>query len=128
ADVLHPVHVHPRVALRMESDAPVANGLDGGLCELLHPYEPLKRDQRLDPLAGALGERNRVAVLLLAGDQALLAELGDHGLARLAHGHSGEALGSLARDPSILADHADLVEAVAAPDLEVVGIVTGSDL
>ena len=61
-------------------------------------------------------------------DQALLAQLADHGLLGLADRHPHEPLGGLIGDPPVLADHADLRQAVAAADLEVVGIVAGGDL
>src|SRR5215217_1613024 len=42
--------------------------------------------------------------------------------------HAPEALGGGVCDPAVLADHADLVEPVLAPDLEVGGVVPGRDL
>src|SRR3712207_8473312 len=55
----------------------------------LFPYttlfrsEPLQRDDRLDPLPGAVGVGDVVRVGLRADDPALLAQGGHHGLARL---------------------------------------------
>ncbi len=128
ADVLHPVHVDARVVLGPEANLAGPHHVDGGLGQLLHPHEPLERDQRLDPLARALRERHLVRVGLGAGDQALLAQLGHDRLAGLLDGHPAEALRRLVGDARILTDHADLRQSVAAADLEVVGVVPGGDL
>ena len=63
-----------------------------------------------------------------ARDQALLPELGDDRPLRLGDREPGEPLGRLGRDPTVLADHLRLGETVAAPDLEVVGVMRRRDL
>ena len=127
-DALHPVEVDALPALRVDPHAVVADDLDRGLGELVHRAEPLQRDQRLDPLARAVRERDRVRVLLLAGDPALLAQLGDDRLLRLGRAHPHERSRSRLDDPPVGADHRDLLEPVRAADLEVVGIVARGDL
>ena len=42
--------------------------------------------------------------------------------------HAHEPLRGLIGDPPVLADHAELLEPVPAPDVEVVGVMTGGDL
>ena len=104
------------------------DGLDRRLRQLVHAAEPLQRDQRLDPLAGAVRERDRVRVGLLGAERALLAQRRDHRLLRLGDGHPGEPLPRLLGHAPVLADHDDLLEAVGAADLEVVRVVAGGDL
>ena len=65
---------------------------------------------------------------LLGAQPALLAQRGDDRLLRLGRGQAGEALSRLLGHPAVGADHADLLEAVPAADLEVVGVVAGGDL
>ena len=128
ADVLHPLEVAPPLALGADADAAVADDLERGLGELVHAAEPLQRDQRLDPLAGAVGERDVVRVGLGARDPALLAQRLDHRLARLERGEALEALAGRRGHAAVLADRGDLLEPVGAADLEVVGVVPGRDL
>ena len=66
---------------------------------------------------------HRVVVGLGVVDEPLLGELGDDGLLGLGDGHTAEALGGLVGDAAVLADHRRLGQAVAAADLEVVGVV-----
>ena len=62
------------------------------------------------------------------GEQPLLAQLGDDRSLSLRGREPAEALGHIADDPPVLADHTQLGQAMSEPDLEVVGIVTGRDL
>ena len=112
----------------MEAEPTVAHDLDRGPRQVGHVAEPLQRDQRLDAAARAVRVRHVVDVGVGAGDQPLLAQLGHHGGARLVDLHAAEALGRGVRDAAVLADHADLLEAVPAADLEVGRIVAGRDL
>ena len=112
----------------MESDASLADHLDGRLCKLVHAHEPLQRHERLDPLARSLRERHRVHVRLGASDQALRLELRHHRALGIGGTHPDEPLRGGLDQPPVLADHRDLLEPVAATDLEVVGIVAGGDL
>ncbi len=73
-------------------------------------------------------ERHVVRVGLRAGDQAVRLEGRDHALARLQRGHPAEPLRRGVRDPPVLADDHDLLEAVLAPDVEVGRVVPGRDL
>ena len=50
-DVVHPLEVAPPLALGVDPHAAGLDDLDRRLDELVHPHEPLQRDQRLDPLA-----------------------------------------------------------------------------
>jgi hypothetical protein len=127
-DVLHPVHVDARLALRDEAHTALADDLCRRLRELVHAHEPLQRDQRLDPLTGALRERDLVKVILLVSDQALLAQRRHDRAARLHRREAPEGLGRRVGDPPVLADHADLLQPVPTPDLEVVGVVARGDL
>ena len=113
----------------MEAHPPARDDVDRRPRELVHPHEPLQRDQRLDPLAGAVRERDRVRVVLGAREQPLLAQLGDDRRLGLGGGQAGEALA--APSPVIRPSSPitlELLEAVAAADLEVVGVVAGRDL
>ena len=127
-DVLHPLQIAPLLPLGKDPDAIRADGLDRGSGQQLHVHEPLQRDQRLDALARAVRERDVVHVGLGARYQSLLAQLGHDGLAAGEHGHARKALAGGVGHATVLADHRDLLETVVAPDLEVVGIVAGSDL
>jgi len=112
----------------VDRDAPVAHDVDRRRGELVHPHEPLQRDERLDALARAVAERDRVRVQLGVADQALVAQRGDHALLRLVDAQA-RVLGAGGRGhAAVLADDADLLEAVAAPDLEVVRVVARRDL
>ena len=126
-DVLHPVEVDALPLLGRDPHLVALDDLDRRLGQLVHPAEPLQGDQRLDPLAGAVRERDRVRVLLLGAEQALLPERGDHRLLGLGGGHS-RVLARVLVHPAVLADHRDLLEPVLAPDLEVVDVVAGRDL
>ena len=127
-DPPHPVEVDPLVALGDDPDLVAVDDLDRGRRQLLHPAEPLQGDQRLDPLAGALGERHGVLVGALAPDQPLLAQRGHDGGRGVAGGQALVRLPGRRVHAPVLADHGDLLELVAAADLEVVGVVAGRDL
>ena len=60
-DVLHPLEVDARPAVRVKADAPVAHRRDRRLREAIHAHEPLQRDQRLDARARAVRSRARRA-------------------------------------------------------------------
>ena len=64
ADVLHPVEVAGAAWLGLDAHAPVVHRLDRRAGQLVHAHEPLQRDQRLDPLARAVRERDLVRVVL----------------------------------------------------------------
>ena len=112
----------------MEADVPRAHDLHRRLRQLGHVAEPLERDQGLDAPAGTVRVRDVVGVRLLGRDHVLRAERGHHRVARLVDVQAGEALPRRLGHPPVLADHRDLLEPVAAPDLEVVGVVAGGDL
>ena len=69
-----------------------------------------------------------MGVGLFGAEHALLAQGHDHRLLRLGGGQPGEALPRLLGEPPVGADRDDLLEAVLAADLEVVGVVAGGDL
>ncbi len=69
-----------------------------------------------------------MGVGLLVAQRPLLAQRGDHGLLRLGDGPAGEPLPRLRGEAAVGADRDDLLEAVLAADLEVVGVVAGGDL
>ena len=71
---------------------------------------------------------DRVDVRLALRDRAELVERCYHRLARLGDRQAREALAGRLVHAPVLADHRDLLEPVLAPDLEVVRVVTGSDL
>ena len=96
--------------------------------QLVHVAEPLERDQRLHAPARAVRVRHVVHVGLGPGDEALLAQLGHHGVERLGRLHPAEALRRGVRDAAVLADHRDLLEAVPAADVEVALVVARGDL
>jgi hypothetical protein len=73
-------------------------------------------------------DRDLVAVGLPGLDPPLRLERLHHGDPRGQRLHAGVGLARLLAHAPALADHGDLVEAVVAPDLEVVGIVAGGDL
>ena len=128
ADVVHPVEIDLRVVLGVEAHRPARHRLDRRLGQLVHRHEPLQGDERLDALSGSLGERHRVLVGLGASDQAPGLQPGDHLALGLGDGQPPKRLRGLVGDPPVLADHRGLGEAVAAADLEVVGVVGGRDL
>ena len=67
--VLHPAEVGVLLVLGMEAHAARSHGLVGGLRQLVHAHEPLQRDQRLDPVAGAVAVADLVLVRLLLAEQ-----------------------------------------------------------
>src|SRR5829696_5633320 len=79
-------------------------------------------------IAGAMREGDRVRVGLLGAQQALLPQRRDHRLLGLGDGQAGEALTRLLAHAPVGPDNTDLIEAVLAADLEVVGVVSGRDL
>src|SRR4029450_12402657 len=60
ADVLHPVEVHLRVAVGLEPHTAVSHDVEGRCSQVLHVAPPLQGDQRLDPVAGAVAEADRM--------------------------------------------------------------------
>ena len=107
---------------------PVAHGGDGRRGELLHAAEPLQRDERLDAGAERSQWPTECTVRLLLAQQAALAQVLDHLLLGLGHRQTRVALARLVGHVPVEADHGDLGEAVAAPDLEVVRVVARGDL
>jgi hypothetical protein len=108
----------------MEADLAVADRVDRRRGELVHAHEPLQRDERLDPLARAVGEGHVVGVGLARAQQALGLERRDDRLAcASATRRPGEWLAGGFGHATVLADHRDDLEVVAAADLEVVGVV-----
>ncbi len=82
-DVVHPVEVDALVLLGCDPDLVALDDLDRRRRELVHAAEPLQRDQRLDPLPGAMRERHRVLVRLLVAQPSFLTQRRDHSLAGL---------------------------------------------
>ncbi len=127
ADLLEPVEVDAGPLVGLDVDLV---GFDDGhrrAGELVHAAEPLQRDQRLDPLAGAVREGHRVRVGLLFAERALGAEVLDDRLLRLGDGLALVVAG-LVVHAAVGADHDDLREAELAAELEVFGVVAGGDL
>ena len=110
--------------------SPVADDVDRGRGELVHPHEPLQRDQRLDPLAGALREGHRVGVGLARAQRAVALQRRDdrHAAPRATRqpGEGARRRGSVIRPSSPITESSR--QAVAAADLEVVGVVARRDL
>src|SRR5438093_187864 len=77
ADRLHPVEVDLRVALGTEPDASLAYRFDRRPRELGHVAPPLQRDERLDPVAGAVTVRDGVPVRLGGLEQPVALETRD---------------------------------------------------
>ena len=127
-DVLHPVEVDLRRLLGEKAHAPILDDVDRRLGELVHPHEPLQRHERLDPLAGAMRERHRVAVLLGARDQPPIAQLLHHRTPRIGDRQTREVLSRVGGHAAVLADRGELRQPMSAPDLEVIRVVTGGDL
>ena len=127
-DVAHPVEIDALVVVGDDADPVVLHHLDGGRRELIHAAEPLERDQRLDPLARAMGVGNRVDVGLLGPQPPLVPQGCDDRLAGLLDHQPGEPLPRRLAHAAVLPDHDDLVEGVGPADLEVVRVVTRRDL
>jgi hypothetical protein len=107
---------------------PSRHGRHGRLGELVHAHEPLQRDERLDPLARAVRERDGVRVGLLPAEKAELPQVSDDALARLERRQPDVRRRRGVGDAPVLADDRDLLEVVGPADLEVVGVVAGRDL
>ena len=123
----HPVEIDP-FPLGRDDPHPIAlNHFDRRLGKLLHATEPLQGDARLDPLSGAMGEGNRVKVGALGPNHSLLAQRRHDRTLGLADRQPGEAP-SLLGQTSVGADHNDLSQSVPAPDLKIIGVMTGGDL
>ena len=127
ADRLQPVERDAAVHGRVEGDAAVADRLGGRLRELVHPYPPLQRDERLDARAGALAVAYRVAVRLALFELVVLLQPGDDTIGRLLLGEAGKVARCRVH-AAVEADHRRLGQTVAPADLEVDGIVAGRDL
>ena len=128
ADVLEPVVVHLREALRDDLDPARAHGFQPHIGHRLHLHEPLRAHHRLDDLAAraASGAPASGTVLGLDG-QPRGFHVGPQLLARLEAVHA--RVGPAGRvHLRVLVEHADDLQAVALPDLEVVRVVAGRDL
>ena len=128
ADVLHPVQVDAAEALGREPHATVLDGLDRGIRERAHVAEPLQRQQRFDALPASVRERDVVGVLDLGAHRVDRAQVGDDLGSALDRRQACVGLAGECRHATVLADDADLVQAVAARDLEVIGVVCGRHL
>ena len=126
-DLPHPVEEGVLLAPWVEGHPAALDRLDRGLRQLLHVAEPLQRDQRLDAVAGAVAMADLVLVGVLALEQAQREQAVDHLLARGGGRQAGELAG-LVVHPAVEADHRQLLQLVAAANLEVVGVVAGRDL
>jgi hypothetical protein len=82
-NVLHPLEVGLLVHLRREADVLLADGLLGLVGQRLNLDEPLRGEARLDDCFAAVAVAHVVDVVLDAGQQALLFEVGDDLFARL---------------------------------------------
>ena len=69
ADLAHPVEVDPLPLAGRDPHLVALDHLDRRRRQLVHAAEPLQRDQRLDPLAGAVREGNGVGVGLLGAER-----------------------------------------------------------
>ena len=127
ADVLEPVDVRLREALRHELDAAVLDGLDSRLGKALHLDEPLLRDERLDRRMAARAVADGVLMLLDRDEHARLLELLDERLAAFVAVHARVLAGTLEHLARI-ADDLDLLEVMALAHLEVVRVVGRRDL
>ena len=107
---------------------PVRDDLDRRPGQLVHAHEPLQRDQRLDPLARAMRVGHRVRVGLAPCERSCSRSSATTAAWASATvsptNRSGASAVIRPSSPITLS----LLEAVAAADLEVVGVVTGRDL
>ena len=124
ADVLHPIEERLVPVFRYENDAAGVHGIEHLRRERLRFHEPLRGNQRLDDVAGAiaLADCERVRLDLL--EQAELFQIRDDALAGFEAVESGVRAG-FGGHARILADHLDLRQLVALAGFEIVGIVRG---
>ena len=127
ADVLHPVVVDAREALRNDADATLAHGLQRGVRQRLDAQVPLVEQQRLQHGARALAVPHLVGVGILFHDLASRFQLRHEPLARfLRRQTSVVARGGVHR--AVEVHHVDRGQVVALRDLEVRRVVRRSEL
>ena len=127
ADILHPVEIVFLESLGDELYPAVAHCVDRGTRKRLHFDEPLKRSLRLDSGSAAVAGADIVNMILDGDKAALLLEIGDDLLSRLISVHSRVSR-IVVGDLRVVGEHIENLEPVTLADLEVVGVVSGSDL
>ena len=126
ADVLKPVDVDFREALRHELDAAVLDGFDGRFRERFHLDEPLLRDERLDRRMAARAMADSVLMVFDRDERTGFLEFLDERLAAFVAVHAfvfACTLEHLAR----IADDLDGLEMMALSHLEIVRIMRWRD-
>ena len=104
-------------------------GVSGTLgSRLAHRHVPLLGKHRLDDFASAGNARDHVADLLLAHEEAFSLEIRENRLAGREAVHADILRGGVFVDFRVLSQDGDAGEVVAATDLEVVEVVSRSDL
>ena len=127
ADVLEPVTVGLDVALGMEADAPVLDGLECGLGEGFHAHEPLLGKAWLDGDIAALGKADFMVVLLDQDEVAAGFELGDDGLAGGLAGEATKALRHVVIHRGVIVHDVDRLEVMSLAHFVVIRVMRGRD-
>ena len=127
SNVLHPVEVDPRIAVRHDLDPTVLDHLHCGPGQVIHADEPLPAGQRLHDHAAPAAVAHGVAVRLLPVEQAGGVQVPKDDLPALSAVHALVRAG-LAAHGAVQVDGGDYGQAVTLAHLEVDGIVAGRDL
>ena len=122
-DVLHPVRINFREALRNKLRLAVVHDAQRLFGQRLHLYKPLSGNDRLDVAVAAVAGADIVVIRLDLHEVALRLEVGDDLLARLI---AVEALifAAVLIDDALVVEDADDLEVVAQADLKVVRVVS----
>ena len=123
ADVPHPVEVHVGVPARVKGDVTTLGGGNSRRGERGHAHPPLVADQRLEHVAAAVAMPDLVNVLLFSHQRAELAQLVGDSAACLLGGEPVELRQRRHVHGAIGCDDADGLEAMAASDFVVGGVV-----
>ena len=127
-DVLHPVEVDLRPAVRDELHLAGLDRGDRGLGERLHLDEPLLGETRLDDLVAAVAVPDLVVEVFDVVEEPARLEVLDDDLAALPAVHAAVFRAGELVHVSVVGHDVDLLEVVALADEEVVRIVRRRDL
>ena len=122
--VVKPVHIHLSEAVGYEAERSVFVYLYGGLCQLVHPYEPLELYHRLNDLIASFMHAYGVSNVLNAYKKPQILKFLNNELPCLVPVHT-LVFSAVGVDRSVIVEDVDLRKVMAFAHLIVVRIVGG---
>ena len=127
-NIFHPVEIGLGPAFGVELDRAGADSLDSGLCQFIHPDEPLVAEERFDLHAAPFGETHVVGDVFDLFQQALRFDVGNAQFAAFVTVQTGIAFAADRVHGAVAVHHIDERQIMTLAHLIVVGVVGGGDL